>query len=59
MNRKAVQGVMQLKGWQCHRRLKKRCSPRVESSPSVTAVSDVRWATDSTLFWTRRDGLVC
>ena len=35
INRKAVQRIMQLKGWQCHRRLKKRCSPRVESSPSV------------------------
>ncbi|MGH7706744.1 MAG: transposase, partial [Vulcanimicrobiaceae bacterium] len=58
VNRKAVQRIMQVKGWQCHRRLKKRCSPRVESSPSVTTVSDVRWATDSTLLWTRLDGLV-
>ena len=49
---------MQIKGWQCHRRLKKRCSPRVESSPSVTTVSDVRWATDATYVWTRFDGLV-
>ena len=38
LNRKAVQRLVQLKGWQCHRRLKKRCSPRVESSPSVTTV---------------------
>ena len=58
INRKAVQRIMQIKGWQCHRRLKKRCSPRVESSPSVATVSDVRWATDSTLFFTRLDGLV-
>ncbi len=43
MNRKAVQRIMQLKGWQCHRRLKKRCSPRVESSSSVTQISNVRW----------------
>jgi transposase InsO family protein len=28
INRKAVQRLMQLKGRQCHRRLKKRCSPR-------------------------------
>ena len=58
INRKAVQRLMQLKGWQCHRRLKKRCSPRVESSPSVALVSDVRWATDATYVWTRLDGLV-
>lgn len=59
INRKAVQRIMQLKGWQYHRRLKKRCSPRVESSPSVALVSDVRWATDATYVWTRLDGLVC
>lgn len=58
INRKAVQRIMQLKNWQCHRRLKKRCSPRVEASVSVTAVSDVRWATDATYVWTRFDGLV-
>ena len=58
INRKAVQRIMQLKGWQCHRRLKKRCSPRVESSPSVALVSDVRWATDATYVLTRLDGLV-
>ncbi|PZR56394.1 MAG: transposase [Candidatus Meridianibacter frigidus] len=39
---------MQIKHWQCHRRLKKRCLPRVESSPSVALVSNVRWATDAT-----------
>ncbi len=49
---------MQIKGWQCHRRLKKRCSPRVESSVSVTHVSNVRWATDATYIWTTHDGLV-
>ncbi len=58
VNRKAVQRLMQLKGWQCHRRLKRRCSPRVESSPSVAALSDVRWATDTTYVWTRFEGLV-
>lgn len=57
VNRKAVQRIMQIKGWQCHRRLKKRFSPRVESSPSITLVSNVRWATD-TYVWTRLDGLV-
>jgi putative transposase len=58
VNRKAVQRIMQLKRWQCHRRLKKRCSPRVESSISVTRVSNVRWATDATYIWTTLDGLV-
>ncbi|MFN2450367.1 MAG: IS3 family transposase, partial [Candidatus Baltobacteraceae bacterium] len=58
VNKKAVQRIMQLKRWQCHRRLKKRCSPRVESSPSVALVSNVRWATDATYVWTRLDGLV-
>jgi hypothetical protein len=32
-NRKAVQRITRIKGWQCHRRLKKRSSPRVESNP--------------------------
>jgi putative transposase len=58
INRKAVQRIMQVKGWQCHRRLKKRCSPRVERSTSVAKVSDVRWATDATYVWTRLEGLV-
>ena len=49
---------MQIKGRQCHRRLKKRCSPRVESSVSVVAVSNVRWATAATYICTRWDGLI-
>lgn len=58
VNRKAVQRITELKRWQCHRRLKKRCSPRMESSDSVTRVSNVRWATDATYIWTTLDGLV-
>lgn len=58
VNRKAVQRVMQLMRWQCHRRLKKRCTPRVETSPSVAEVSNRRWAADATCVWTERDGLV-
>jgi len=57
VNRKAVQRLMQLMGWQCHRRWRKRCGPRVESSPSVATVSNVRWATDATYVWTENDGL--
>jgi putative transposase len=58
VNRKAVQRLMQLKGWQCRRRWRKRCGPRVESSPSIAAVSDVRWASDATYVWTELDGLI-
>ena len=57
-NRKAVQRIMQLRSWQCHRRWRKRCSPRVESSPSIAAVSNVRWTADATYVWTEQDGLV-
>ena len=56
-NRKTVQRIMQLRRWQCHRRLKKRCSPRVEASASVAVVSNVRWAADATYVWTEYDGL--
>jgi transposase InsO family protein len=58
VNRKAVQRLMQLKGWQCHRRLRKRCKPRVEVATSVVESSNLRWATDTTYIWTRLDGLV-
>jgi len=58
VNRKAVQRLMQIKGWQCHRRLKRRCGPRVEVSTSVTSISDVRWATDATYIRMRLDGMV-
>jgi len=51
VNRKAVQRIMQLKCWQYHRRLKRRCSPRVQTSISVSRVSNVRWATDATYIW--------
>ncbi len=38
VNRKAVQARHATQGWQCHRRLKKRCSPRVVSSGWKPAV---------------------
>src|SRR5579883_2792048 len=57
-NRKAVQRIMQLKGWQCHRRLHKSCYPRVQMSSSIAAHSNERWATDFTCVWTKYDGLV-
>lgn len=59
VNRKAVQRIMQIKGWQCQRRLKKRCSPRVQSSVSiVAAISNARGAADATYIWSRWDGLI-
>lgn len=58
VNRKAVQRIMRLKRWQCHRRLHKSCYPRVEVSSSIAAHSNERWATDFTCVWTRDDGLV-
>jgi putative transposase len=56
-NPKTVQRIMQLKGWQCHRRVRKRGGKRVESSQSVAQFSNVRWATDTTYVWTQLDGL--
>ncbi len=52
VNRKTIQRIMQLKGWQCHKRWRKRCGPRVEASPSVSSVSNVRWSSDATYVWT-------
>ena len=49
---------MQLKGWQCHRRLKKALLSASRVKPKRRTVSDVRWATDATYVWTRLDGLV-
>lgn len=58
VNRKAVQRVMQLKRWQCHRRLHKGCYPRVTVRTSVAEHSNERWATDFTCVWTKYDGLI-
>jgi putative transposase len=58
VNKKAVQRIMQLKGWQCHRRLRKNCYPRIESKTSIAEHSNQRWATDFTCIWTQYDGLI-
>ncbi len=58
VNRKAVQRVMQIKRWQCHRRLHKSRYPRVQVSSSIAAHSNLRWATDFTCVWTKFDGLI-
>jgi len=39
VNRIAVQRIMRIKRWQCHRRLHKSCYPRVEASSSIAAHS--------------------
>ena len=57
-NKKAVQRIMQLKRWQCHRRLHKSCYPRVEIRTSIAEHSNQRWATDFTCVWTKYDGLI-
>ena len=58
VNKKAVQRIMQLKRWQCHRRLHKSCYPRVEVRTSIAEHSNERWATDFTCVWTEYDGLI-
>ncbi|MBC5825547.1 MAG: IS3 family transposase [Candidatus Eremiobacteraeota bacterium] len=58
VNRKAVQRIMQLKRWQCHRRLHKSCYPRVAVRTSIAAHSNQRWETDFTCIWTQYDGLI-
>jgi len=56
VNRKAIQGIMQIKRWQCHRRLNKSCYPRVEVSSSIAQHSNERWATDFICIWTYVSG---
>lgn len=58
VNRKAVQRIMQIKGWQCNRRLHKSCYPRVSIKTSIAVRSNLRWATDFTCVWTKYDGLI-
>jgi putative transposase len=58
VNPKTIQRIMQLRRWQCHRRQRRRCGPRVETSISSSLVSNVRWATDATYVWTQLEGLV-
>jgi len=58
VNKKAVQRIMQIKGWQCHQRLRKNCYPRVEIRTSIADHSNQRWETDFTCVWTTYDGLI-
>lgn len=54
MNRKVVQRILQLKGWQVNKRAKGH-RPRARAMKSITANSNVRWATDLTSVWCGKD----
>ena len=53
-NRKVVQRICRLKGWQLRKRAKGH-RPRARSMPSVTANSNERWSTDLAMLWCGRD----
>lgn len=53
-NRKPVQRILQLKGWQVRKR-PQGFRPRAKSLPSVSQRPDERWATDLTHIWCGKD----
>lgn len=53
-NRKPIQRILQLKGWQVRKR-PQDFRPRARSLPSVASRSDERWATDLTHVWCGKD----
>jgi putative transposase len=54
-NKKTVQRIFQLKGWQVRKRsIGNR--PRIEALPSVATAPDQRWAADLCRVWRGRDG---
>ena len=55
MNKKAVQRILQLKGWQVRKRTKGH-RPRAKAMPSKTQTINERWAIDMTRVWCGRDG---
>lgn len=55
LNKKAVQRILQRKGWQVRKRPKGH-RPRAKAMPSVSAYPDQRWAIDMTRAWCGRDG---
>ncbi|GED22516.1 hypothetical protein HHA01_14930 [Halomonas halmophila] len=54
-NRKPVQRILQLKGWQVHKR-PQGFRPRAKSLPSVASRPDERWATDPAICGVERIG---
>jgi putative transposase len=55
MNKKAVQRILQLKGWQVRKRPKGH-RPRAKAMPSQTRTVNERWAIDMTRVWCGKDG---
>nr|WP_281505941.1 DDE-type integrase/transposase/recombinase [Chromohalobacter nigrandesensis] len=53
-NRKPIQRILQLKGWQVRKR-PQGFRPRARSLPSITSRPDERWATDLTHVWCGKD----
>jgi putative transposase len=55
MNKKAVQRILQIKGWQVRKRPKGH-RPRAKAMPSRTNRINERWAIDMTRIWCGKDG---
>mgnify|MGYP001287113750 CR=1 FL=1 len=53
-NRKPIQRILQLKGWQVRKR-PQGFRPRARRLPSITSRPDERWATDLTHVWCGKD----
>ncbi|MFC0383701.1 IS3 family transposase [Chromohalobacter israelensis] len=53
-NRKPIQRILQLKGWQVRKR-PQGFRPRARRLPSITSRPDERWATDLTNVWCGKD----
>ena len=54
LNRKVVQRILQIKGWQVNKRAKGH-RPRARAMKSIAPKSNVRWATDLTTVWCGAD----
>ena len=55
MNKKAVQRILQIKGWQVKKRSKGH-RPRAKTIPSRSSFPNQRWAIDMTRVWSQQDG---
>ena len=55
INKKAVQRILQLKGWQVRKRPKGH-RPRAQAMPSRSHTPNARWAIDMTRVWCGNDG---
>lgn len=53
-NRKAVQRILQIKGWQVRKHPQEKRS-RVKMKRSRTAIRNTRWATDMAMIWCGKD----